>query len=509
MLDPETGSDSNSESAPREPTDTRLWEGIRLLAAGRPGSARRHFEKILERVPGHLTARTYLARCYMAEQRVEEAERHLARVLTSDPDHVAALCAQAECALVAGEEEKAWAGVDRAVRAFHRNVAQGREARHDLIELVHLLSAFEDDVALDRLARRYVRGTAGHWDGMTLARLGVAAWNVGRRHSARWLWRRAGQDPFLENLMPVFLHLIDVVEYCHIPPFRLDYNLGVHEKLQPDVEPSGSLRAFAIYTVWYGEDSQSQEAALDVLAQGDPWWTEAFLHAVILRPELPDPLKLRASGWLLERGFIKANVPLRMHLEGKLRDVTIATAPRPLEPVPGPRAGSGAHERARRNGGAGRRARRTAVHPGMAWEAALETWLKKDLERLARTLGVRGVSGLRKRELAKAVAEWLCSHWGDILEQLPREEAGLLRWIAEQGGAVPFGRLLEHMQRRPLQLVGGRGRGGGSAAIPPEVRLQSLGLLFVGKMEENGSEEPAAVIPKEMREQLVNGRRRG
>lgn len=507
MLDPETGSGSDSESAPREPTDTRLWEGIRLLAAGRPGSARRHFEKILERVPGHLTARTYLARCYMAEQRVEEAERHLDSVLTSDPDHVAALCAQAECALVAGEEAKAWAGVDRAVRAFHRNMAEGRPGQDDLIELVHLLSAFEDDVALERLARRYVRGSIVHWDGMTLARLGVAAWNVGLRHSARWMWRRAAQDQFLENLMPVFLHLIDVVEYCHVPPFRLDYNLGVNEKLQPDVEPSGSLRAFAVYTVWHGDEPASQEAALDVLAQCEPVWTEAFLHAVILRPELPDPLKLRASGWLLERGFLKANVPLRMHLEGKVRDVTIATAPRPLEPVSEARAGHDARLRARRNGGTGRRVRRTEVHPGMGWEAGLETWLKKDLEQLARTLGVPGISRLRKRELASAVADWLQSNWGEICEGLSREEAGLLTWIAEQGGAVPFARLLEHMHRRPVELVGGRSRGDGNGSLPPEVRLQSLGLLFVGKMEQSGSGEPVAVIPREMRERLVNGRR--
>ena len=79
---------------------------------------------------------------------------------------------------------------------------------------------------------------------------------------------------------------------------RMDYRLGTPQDGEEEGEASGSLRAFALYTLWQGEDTAAREAALDLLAQAEAPWAEPFLYMFLLRPEIPDPLKLRASGWL-------------------------------------------------------------------------------------------------------------------------------------------------------------------------------------------------------------------
>src|SRR5690606_29442438 len=187
------------------------------------------------------------------------------------------------------------------------------------------------------------------WDGLTLTLLGVAAWNMGRYRDARWLWRRAAQDPFLAGLIPAFLHALDLVEEHAVPPFRLEYWWGADGPLPARNRPDGYMKAFSLYTLWTSDDREAREAALDLLAQSESSWAEPFLFAFLCRPDVPDPLKLRASGWLLEKGYLKPNTPVAMHLDGDLREVTITATPRsaPSGTAVGPGEGTaGARRRA-------------------------------------------------------------------------------------------------------------------------------------------------------------------
>src|SRR5690606_20348404 len=245
-----------------------------------------------------------------------------------------------------------------------------------------------------------------------------------------------------------------------VPPFRRGYSLGMSDYSVVSHDPPGCVKAFDLVTLWRGEDEESREAALDLLAQSDGMWAEPFLYRFLCQPDMPDTLKLKAGGWMLERGFIDPQSPVAMHIEGELREVMIAPEPAPEEGELGaenrePLAESWPEEvpqAARRNGRA--REREVWVHPGMAWEDGLQRLTKARLLAIARALGIRGVSSLRKAELVQHLARWLKGNWDLLLRDLPLEEQDLLRWIAAQGGVVAHRRLIEcfekHLSPRPV-----------------------------------------------------------
>lgn len=490
-----------------------MEKGLRLLAAGRADSARRHFEKVLERVPSHLEARSRLAGLYLTERNYAKASEEAAKILEMERDHTGALCILAECSIGLGELAQARDIIDRVMRTLPRKSGGDGVSHEHLAWVVRALAKLEDDRRLDFLGRRYVRGSTLPWDAPTLARLGVAAWNVGRPVEARWFWRRAAQDPFLETVAPVLLHALDLVEAQVVPPFRMDYSFGTGEAGETGAEPAGCVKAFALHTLWHGEDAAAREAALDLLAQSEAGWAEPFLFSFLCRPEIHDSLKLRASGWLLERGFLKPDTPVVMHLEGELREVTITSVPKQPLPVGlglvddgrgrKPQAVAADRQAGVKGAWMGRRGgRRPAVHPGMSWEACLQTLSKTHLTSLARLLRMRGASRMVKAELAAALARWFEGNVDALLGLMAPEERGLLSWVADQGGVVTLRRLYEYAGR---SWTGRSWEQEGDGPIPPEQRLLALGLLFIGSMEGKGRGSQVAVIPRELRDELLEG----
>lgn len=491
-----------------------MEKGLRLLASGRHAQARRQFEKILARMPSHTEARIHLAGAYLAEGEYERAAEHAEAVLEGMPDHVRALSIAAECYWRAGEHDRARAAAERAARALHALARSGQATRGDVAAVVRILARLEDDRGLEMIGRRYVRGNPAAWDGLTLTLLGVAAWNVGRYRDARWLWRRAAQDPFLAGLIPAFIHALDLVEEQAVPPFRLEYRWGVHGPSPGRSRPDGYMKAFSLYTLWTSDDREAREAALDLLAQSESSWAEPFLFSFLCRPDVPDPLKLRAGGWLLERGYLKPNTPVAMHLDGDLREVTITATPRPAPPGKAALPGEGSAGEGRRNGAPAarareggahgeplrRRGRRTRVEVGMPWEAALETLSRSHLVAMARGFGLKGVSRLSKGQIAAQVAAWLRQNWTELVSLLDEEDLALLRWVAQRGGAVPVHRLAERLERRTR---GRQSRPGPELDGPfdgwrPDMRLQALGFLFVGPLAGDKGRTDMAVIPPEV-----------
>lgn len=516
MADPQAGPGTGS-AVPGESVDGLMEEGLRFLASGRAEPARRLFEKVLERVPSHVEARSRLASAYLMERNFGRAGQEAQKVLETMPEHIRALCIVAECSLATGEPERAQAAVDKVMRSLPRRGVANEEFQDDLACLVRTLAKLEDDRRLDFLGRRYVRGSPLPWDSLTLTRLGVAAWNMGRQRDARWFWRRAGQDPVMENLAPVLLHALDLVEAEIVPPFRMDYSLGVHEVADGHGEPSGWVKAFALHALWQGEDGAAREAALDVLAQGEAGWAEPFLFSLLCRPELDDRLKLRASGWLLERGFLRSNTPVMMHLEGELREVTISSVPRQPHPMDleGVLWAKAAAERrkgtAQRDPAGGersapgkrrRRGRLPTLHPGMAWDDCLATLSKAHLASLARLLRLTGTSRMTKPQLVNALAAWYQENADALMGLMGSEERHLLCWIARQGGVVPFRRLQEYLAHGP-EVQPGPGHASVFGDHPVEQRLLALGLLFFGSMEGRGRGSEVVVIPRELRDEVL------
>lgn len=495
-----------------------LEQGIRLLSAGKNEPARRCFLEVLRQQPSHVEARVRLAMTYLADRDYTRARMEAGAALAEDPEHVRALCTLMEVHLREDDQARARLVSQRAVRAFHRLVAGERAVKEDLVCLVRALAALEDDHGLALIYRRYVRSQPSSWDGLTLARLGTACFNLGRYQEARWLWRRAQQDRFMQDVMAVFLHALELVESQAVPPFRMDYSLGMRDYGVVSYDPPGCVKAFALYTLWRSDDEESREAALDLLAQSDDLWAEAFLQRFLCLPHMPDALKLKAGGWMLERGFIDSRSPVAMHIDGQLREVMISTEPGPEEGElpPGNQAlsaaanpdapcgnGPEAAPPSQRKKRERVRQRELWVHPGMAWEDGLERLTKARLLTIARTLGLQRVSGLRKVELVQHLARWLKGNWGLLLQRLPAEEQEVLKWIAAQGGVVAHRRLLERYGHRARSL---RAAGDGEAL---HERLEGLGLLFIGRMERRGGGQRVAVIPREMREALMNGRPEG
>lgn len=504
-----------------EPIEDLMEKGLRLLASGRHAQARRQFEKILARLPSHTDARIHLAGTYLAEGDYERAAGHAEAVLEAMPEHVRALTVVAESYWRAGEHDRARDAADRASRTLHALVRSGQATRGDVAAVVRVLARLEDDRGLEVIGRRYVRGNPADWDGLTLTLLGVAAWNTNRHRDARWLWRRAAQDPFLAGLIPAFLHALDLVEEHAVPPFRLEYWWGSDGPSPARSRPDGYMKAFSLHTLWTSDDREAREAALDLLAQSESSWAEPFLFAFLCRPDVPDPLKLRASGWLLERGYLKPNTPVAMHLDGDLREVTISATPRsaPAGTAVGPGEGSAAakgraaeepvreRERAARAEPPRRRGRRTRVEAGMPWETGLETLSRSHLIAMARGFGLRGVSRLTKGEIATQVAAWLRANWTELMSLLDDDDVALLRWMAERGGVVPLHRLVERVERRTeirrnRRDAGAQGPFGG---LRSDVRLQALGFLFVGALAGDNGRTEAAVIPPEVCRALGGG----
>ncbi|HLT59337.1 MAG TPA: tetratricopeptide repeat protein [Limnochordales bacterium] len=299
-------------------------EGCRLLELSRLAGAQRKFQQALRLCATSVAARSHLAFTYLLQEKHEQAAAEAEAALRFDPDHVLALTTLARAQAEGGREPEAKEAARRALRAFYARWRAGEAQRAEVAWVAAALAAVEDDQRLYQLYRWCVRGAAGPWDAMALTWLGVAAFNQGRYREARWLWRSAmGQRPALDDVLKAYLFVVDAIETERVPPFALDYRLQLESPPPKAEEPPGYVRAVALRTLWQGEDDRAREAALDLLSQLQDPWVSGFLFQIVRDPDLPDPLKMKAGAWLVERGFLAEDEPLEMHVDGALQEVLI------------------------------------------------------------------------------------------------------------------------------------------------------------------------------------------
>lgn len=139
---------------------------------------------------------------------------------------------------------------------------------------------------------------------------------------------------------------------------------------------------------------------------------------------------------------------------------------------------------------------RQVIDPGLAWSEGLQRYTVPQLRSLARRLGLRGTSRLRKAQLAEAAALALRRRLPRVWQLLEPEEQEALLWLHAQGGIASY---------KALQDRFGSAEDDWSdwernepATVP--MRLQWWGLVFVGRLP--GETQPVAVIPPEVRRQL-------
>src|SRR5690606_6295391 len=299
-------------------------EGCRLLELSRLAGAQRKFQQALRLCATSVAARSHLAFTYLLQEKHEQAAAEAEAALRFDPDHVLALTTLARAQAEGGREPEAKEAARRALRAFYARWRAGEAQRAEVAWVAAALAAVEDDQRLYQLYRWCVRGAAGPWDAMALTWLGVAAFNQGRYREARWLWRSAmGQTPARDDVLKAYLFVVDAIETERVPPFALDYRLQLESPPPKAEEPPGYVRAVALRTLWQGEDDRAREAALDLLSQLQDPWVSGFLFQIVRDPDLPDPLKMKAGAWLVERGFLAEDEPLEMHVDGALQEVLI------------------------------------------------------------------------------------------------------------------------------------------------------------------------------------------
>jgi len=239
---------------------------------------------------------------------------------------LAALTARVQAYAAERRWSEAQAALRLALRRFYEGYAAGEAEADDLARIVAALAALEEDERLYRLYRRCVRGTLRVQDEAVLAHLGVAAFNLGRYVEARWLWRSARRlGGSLGHVLDALLFTVDAVEAGRVPELTLDHRLRPEDMPAEDEDLPAYVKALAVQELW-SAGGDAREAALDILAQADEAWAVDFLFGVLLQPELPDRLKLKAAVWLLERGFIDKGEPVAVHLEGRLQQMRVERA---------------------------------------------------------------------------------------------------------------------------------------------------------------------------------------
>src|SRR5690606_27126213 len=81
---------------------------------------------------------------------------------------------------------------------------------------------------------------------------------------------------------------------------------------------------------------------------------------------------------------------------------------------------------------------RQVIDPGLSWLDGLERYTVPQLMSLARRLGLRGASRLRKAQLAEATADALRRRLPRVWQVLQPVEKEALHWLHAQGGIVPY-----------------------------------------------------------------------
>lgn len=322
-----TGSGIRDQGGPDVRARELILQGQDLLARSRIAAAQRKFRQALGLCETSIGARSHLALTHLLQGECDQAENETKVVLEMAPDNVLALTTLARVQAAQERWSEAETTMVRALRCFYADRRAGVAAYDDLVNAAQMLAAMGDDRRLHQLYRRCVRGTPGAWDALMLTHMGIAAFNIGRYVEARWLWRMAldgaSDDLELRDAIDAFLFAVGRADEEQGPPFSLDHRLRPGTVSAGESNPPGFVKAMALRALWQEGDMLAKDAAIDLLGQMDDPWVAGLLLDIVRQPELPDPIKMKAGVWLVERGFINDDEPLEMHVEGRLQEVII------------------------------------------------------------------------------------------------------------------------------------------------------------------------------------------
>jgi len=308
-------------------------EGDRRLSTGNLRGALRCFKRLLALCPFAPVGHNNAGACYYYLGKYEVGAKHFQATLATYPDYVFALAMLARCQIAMGDRQEAARTLKRAVAAFRpSNPHRGDEATSVGI-ICDACAELEDDRGLLDFFWRHGNSSDLNWE--TMAKAGVAAFNLGRYSQAKDYWQRVQQQGAGATLTGPIL-AAELIEEGRIPAFRLDYRLATPDEISDPRDPAalpGTVKAFIVLAVWQGAD-EPLVGAFHLLDQNQDPWAEEFLWAILQQAELTTEVKTLAALALSKRGLIAADEPFQMNVDGIMRSVTLQdlAAPRGVNP---------------------------------------------------------------------------------------------------------------------------------------------------------------------------------
>lgn len=297
-------------------------EGQDLLDDGKNKAAERKFREAIDICEYAIPALNNLALCVQLRGNIEHAIRTAHRVLEFQPADVFAHCTLAECYKELGREQKALSHVERAMT----NLENPNVPLDKLLKVLETLSRLGLDEKIMDLYRSYHEGIGFEevMDGISWFYLGVAAANQGLLDDALSHWQRAlHEDPRIK-LAELYTNALLLVKEEKVPHFRFAYHTeNAPETIDPR-HPVEGLKPLVSTGLWSNpQDKEYGDHLVGLLGVWEDKWAEDFLRLIILRPDLPDQLKMKAATALIERGAIAEDEPVEMFIGGRKQPVVI------------------------------------------------------------------------------------------------------------------------------------------------------------------------------------------
>ena len=311
-------------------------EGQDLLNSGKLKQAERKFREALAVCECAIPALNNLALCFQLRGDAKRAIRTAHKALDFYTEDVFTHCTLAECYQEMGQPDKAQLHMDRAM-----TLLEDPDIPLDkLPKVIEALAQLQQDEKIIEIYRSYHEGIGfeGVMDGISWFYLGVAKANLGLTDDALSLWERAVQEDSRIKLAELYTSALQLVREKKVPRFHFVYRTEAQvENLDPK-HPSEGIKPVVATGMWSEQqDDDYRDHLVALLGIWEDAWAEEFLRLIILRPDLPDQLKIHAATALIDRGAIAEDEPVEMFMNGKRRFVVIKSheisAPPPPEAV--------------------------------------------------------------------------------------------------------------------------------------------------------------------------------
>lgn len=299
-------------------------EAMRLMKQSKWRQVRAKCQEALRRCPIFVPARNNLALTYYEEGNFTAAIEAAEPVLQTHPEYVFTLALLAQACHRDGQSQKAQEWRDKAVAVYERWQLEHPEwgsgdRRSDRHRLWEALAELADDRALYHLTQHEDAATL---DARSLALSAAASERCGDwEHAKRWLAQAQRAEPGWK-LLGALADALEKIEQGMVPAFHLDYDLSLESMQQGATRLSAAARAILIAMLW-SEDREQVEMAVETVVEFKDPWVAQLLRAVMLRPELPEAVKLQMVEPLCRLGELRPGQLVLMQRDGMLQMVEV------------------------------------------------------------------------------------------------------------------------------------------------------------------------------------------